>query len=66
VAVTGAQANASVIINPRAALPAGVGIAYSFVSSAGNITINFTNTGAGTLGQQKLGAVTLDVTIINL
>ena len=66
VAVTGAQANASVIINPRTALPAGVGIAYSYVSSAGNITINFTNTGAGTLGQQKLGSITLDVIIINL
>ncbi|HEY1164969.1 MAG TPA: hypothetical protein VGE90_07365 [Chitinophaga sp.] len=65
-AVSGAAANASVIVNPRAALPAGVGIAYSFVSSAGNITINFTNTGAGTLGLQKLGAITLDITIINI
>jgi len=65
-AVSGAAANASIIINPRAALPAGVGIAYSFVSSTGNITVNFTNTGAGTLGFQKLGTVTLDITIINI
>jgi hypothetical protein len=64
--VTGAQLNASVIVNPRSALPAGVAIAYSYVSSAGNITINFTNTGAGILGLQKLGAVTLDITIINI
>ncbi len=66
VAVAGAQPNASVIINPRSALPAGVGIAYAFVSSAGNITIHFTNTGAGLLGLQKLGSVTFDVTIINI
>lgn len=66
VAVTGAQLNASVIVNPRAALPAGVGIGFVYVSSAGNITMHFTNTGAGTFGQQKLGSVTFDVTIINL
>lgn len=66
IAVSGAQPNASVIVNPRTALPAGLGIAYSYVSSTDNITINFTNTGAGTLGLQKLGSVTLDITMINL
>lgn len=66
VAVTGAQLNASVIVNPRAALPAGIGIGFAYVSSAGNITMHFTNTGAGTFGLQKLGAVTFDITMINL
>jgi hypothetical protein len=63
--VTGANLNASVIVNPRAALPQGLAIAYAFVSAANTITINFINTGAGTGGNQRLGSVTFDVTIIN-
>lgn len=66
VPVAGAQLNASVIVNPRAALPTGLGIAYAYVDSAGSITINFTNTGGGVLGLQKLGTVTFDITIINI
>jgi len=63
--VTGANLNASVIVNPRTALPQGLAIAYSFISAANTITINFINTGAGAGGNQKLGTVTFDVTIIN-
>ncbi|TWF39652.1 hypothetical protein FHW36_10591 [Chitinophaga polysaccharea] len=63
--VTGANVNASVIVNPRAALPQGLAIAYSFISAANTITINFINTGAGSGGNQKLGSITFDVTIIN-
>ena len=63
--VTGANVNASVIVNPRTALPQGLAIAYSFISAANTITINFINTGAGSGGNQKLGSVTFDVTIIN-
>jgi len=64
-AIAGANLNASVIVNPRTALPQGLAIAYAFVSAANTITINFINTGAGTGGNQKLGSVTFDVTIIN-
>jgi hypothetical protein len=64
-AVAGANLNASVIVNPRTALPQGLAIAYAFVSAVNTITINFTNTGAGAGGNQKLGSVTFDVTIIN-
>ncbi|NLU92271.1 beta strand repeat-containing protein [Chitinophaga sp. Ak27] len=63
--VTGANLNASVIVNPRTALPQGLAIAYSFISAANTITINFINTGAGSGGNQKLGSVTFDVTVIN-
>lgn len=63
--VTGANLNASVMVNPRAALPQGVAIAYAFVSAANTITINFINTGGGVGGVQKLGTITFDVTIIN-
>ncbi|MBS0030499.1 hypothetical protein ACTJJ0_26645 [Chitinophaga sp. 22321] len=63
--VTGANLNASVIVNPRTALPQGLAIAYAFISAANTITINFINTGAGAGGNQKLGTVTFDVTVIN-
>nr|WP_295869501.1 hypothetical protein [uncultured Chitinophaga sp.] len=63
--VTGANVNASVILNPRSALPQGLAIAYAFVSAVNTITVNIINSGAGTGGVQKLGNVTFDVTIIN-
>lgn len=63
--VTGASLNASVIVNPRTALAQGLAIAYAFVSASNTITINFINTGGGTGGNQRLGSVTFDVTIIN-
>lgn len=63
--VTGASLNASVIVNPRSALPQGLAIAYAFVSAANTVTINIINSGGGAGGAQKLGSVTFDVTIIN-
>jgi len=64
VPVTGAVANATVMVNPRTTLANGLAIAYAFVSSAGTVTINFTNSGAGTSGNQYLGTETFDITII--
>ena len=64
VTVTGAAVNASVIVNPRAALANGLAISYAYVSSANTITINFSNSGAGLGGNQQLGTVTFDITII--
>ena len=61
VAVAGATVNATVILNPRTALAAGIGIGWARVSSAGNITIGFTNTD-GTA--RAVGTVVFDVTII--
>ncbi len=66
VTITGATVNASVIVNPRAALPTGLAISYTYVSAVNTVTINFINSGAGVLGAQKLGTVTFDVTVINL
>ncbi|KAA2238909.1 hypothetical protein F0L74_22095 [Chitinophaga agrisoli] len=66
VTITGANLNASVIVNPRAALNTGLAISYAYVSAVNTVTINFINSGAGTLGNQKLGTVTFDVTVINL
>jgi hypothetical protein len=64
VAFTGANPNATIILNPRAALPIGVGIGWVFSNATNSIQISFTNTGAGSLGVQKLGTVTFDVTVI--
>jgi hypothetical protein len=60
ITITGATTTASVIVNPRAAMPAGVMIAYAYVSAANTVTVVFGNTGAS----QTLGTVTLDVTVI--
>lgn len=59
--VSGATANASVMLNPRSALPAGVAIAYSYISSSNTLTIGFTTTVAS--GSQ-VGSLTFDVTLI--
>jgi hypothetical protein len=59
--VSGATTNASVVLNPRSALPNGVAIAYSYISSSNTITIGFTSTAV--LGSQ-LGSITFDVTLI--
>ena len=60
VTITGALVNATVIINPRTALPSRLGIAYSYVSSANTVKFNLTNSGA----TANLGTVVFDVTII--
>jgi len=64
VTVTGAAVNANVIVTPRSALPNGVAIAWSRVSSSGSVQINFINSGAGVGGNQLLGTITFDITII--
>ena len=60
ITITGAALNATVIVNPRTALPGELGIGYSYVSAANTVSINFTNTNA----QTALGTVTFDITII--
>lgn len=64
VTVTGATPQATVIVNPRSALPDGVSIAWSRVSAGNTVQVNFTNTGAGLFGNQTLGNITLEITII--
>jgi hypothetical protein len=59
--ITGASTNATVIINPRSALTAGIAIAYSYISSSNTITIGFTCTTS--VGAQ-VGSVTFDATLI--
>ncbi|HPS62111.1 MAG TPA: hypothetical protein PLK82_03565, partial [Bacteroidales bacterium] len=58
--VTGAAVNASVVVNPRTALPTKLGIAYCYVSAANTVKINIFNTG----GSTALGTVVFDITII--
>ena len=59
--VSGATTNASVVLNPRSALPAGVAIAYSYISSSNTITIGFTST---VVAGSQLGSITFDITLI--
>lgn len=61
--VSGATTNATVILNPRSALPTAVAIAYSYVSSANTITIGFVCS-AAVLDSRQLGTITFDVTLI--
>ena len=61
VTVTGASANATVMINPRAALPAGIGIGWTRVSSANTVTIGFTNANNS---PTAIGNIVFDVTLI--
>jgi hypothetical protein len=59
--VSGATTTGSVIVNPRSALPSGMAIAYSYISSSNTITIGFINTGSST---SAVGSITFDVTVI--
>ena len=59
--VTGASTDATVILNPRTALPTGIAVAWAYVSSANTITIGFTNSDATA---RAVGNVTFDVTVI--
>ena len=59
--VTGAAANATVIINPRTVLTTGLGIGYVYVSAANTIKLNIINTSTAST---QLGTVVFDVTII--
>jgi hypothetical protein len=56
--------NATVMVNPRGALANGLAIAWVYASAANTIQINFTNSGAGLFGNQRIGNMTFDITII--
>ena len=61
VTVTGVRANATVILNPRTALPTAIGIAWCRASANNTVIIGFTNAdGTG----RAVGNVVFDVTII--
>ena len=59
--VSGATTTGSLILNPRSALPSGMAIAYSYISSSNTVTIGFINTGVAT---SPVGTITFDVTVI--
>jgi hypothetical protein len=56
--------NATVMVNPRSALPNGVAIAWAHASATNTIQVNFINSGAGLFGIQRIGSMTFDITII--
>jgi hypothetical protein len=61
VTLTGVTANASVLLNPRTALPTGIAIAWVRASAANTLIIGFTNSD-GT--NRAVGNITFDATII--
>jgi hypothetical protein len=61
VTVTGANVNATVIVNPRTALPSSVSLAWARVVSSNTVAIGFVN--ADAIGH-PLGTITCDVTVI--
>jgi len=61
VTVTGANVDATVIVNPRTALPSSVSIAWARVVSSNTVAIAFVN--ADAVGH-PLGTITCDVTVI--
>jgi hypothetical protein len=61
VTVTGATTHASLIINPRTALPSGISLAWSTVTAANTVSIGFVNADAT---PRALGTITFDVTVI--
>ena len=61
VTVTGVTTGASLILNPRTALPTGIAIAWSTATAGNTILINFVNTSTTS---RSLGKIVFDVTII--
>jgi hypothetical protein len=61
VAVAGANLNATVIVNPRTALPSSVSLAWARVVSSGIVAIGFVNSDAAS---HPLGTIIFDVTVI--
>jgi hypothetical protein len=61
VTITGATPNASLIINPRTALPSGISIAWSRVTSSNTVQVGFVNADSTARG---IGNITFDVTVI--
>jgi len=61
VTVTGANVNATVIVNPRTALPSSVSLAWARVTSSNTVAIGFVNADTSS---HPLGTITCDVTVI--
>jgi hypothetical protein len=61
VTVTGATSHASLIINPRTALPQGISIAWARVTGTNTVDVGFVNT--DTISR-AIGSITFDVTVI--
>jgi hypothetical protein len=61
VTVTGATVHANLIINPRTALPAGISIAWSIVTSTNSVQVDFVNSDTFA---RAVGNITFDVTVI--
>jgi len=61
VTVTGANVDATVIVNPRTALPSSVSLAWARVTSSNTVAIGFVNADATS---HPLGTITCDVTVI--
>jgi hypothetical protein len=61
VTVTGATSHATLIINPRTALPASVSIAWSMVTAANTVEVGFVNADST---PHAIGNITFDVTVI--
>lgn len=69
--ITNAAVHASVLVSPEAPLPAGVSIAYAYVSATGTVKIGFVNAGVtfalglGSTVNQTIGTGTVfDITVI--
>lgn len=60
ISVSGATTGAVVFVSPRSSLPAGIAIAYSYVSSTNTITIGFINSG---ILSTSLGTIIFDIEI---
>jgi hypothetical protein len=61
VTVTGANVDATVIVNPRTALPSSISVAWARVTSSNTVAIGFVNADALS---HPLGTITCDVTVI--
>jgi len=61
VTVAGATVNASVIVNPRTALPSSVSLAWARVVSTNTVAIGFVNADTSS---HPLGTITFDITVI--
>jgi hypothetical protein len=59
--LAGVSQYATVIVTPRSALPAGLGLAYAYASAADTIQVNITNASGATVA---LGTVSFDITVI--
>ena len=61
--VTGAATGATVIVNPRSALPGALAVGYAYVSATGSVSIVFINTSTATTNR-TFSNITFDITVI--